>query len=110
MRWNVRLFVDDAWSDLRDVHVNQQTVVPVDFKEFVLSQVLDVNVVLHVHMFMRQNHVGVSVSITWSVKVMHFQVLPYFVFVKLKVKAAIRCNFLVDIRLKGLLFFQAKLL
>ena len=53
VRWNIALLIDDAWSNLGDVHVNHETVVGIDLKKLILSQVSGINVVLNVAMLVR---------------------------------------------------------
>jgi len=35
--WNVALFINDSWSNLSNMHINHQTVIGINFKQFVFS-------------------------------------------------------------------------
>jgi len=35
--WNIALFVNDSWSNLSNMHVNHQTVVGINFEQFVFG-------------------------------------------------------------------------
>lgn len=53
VRRNIALLINDAWSNLSDVHVNHEAIVGINLKKLVLSQVFGINVVLNVAMLVR---------------------------------------------------------
>ena len=78
--------MDDAWSNLGDMHINHEAVVAVDLIKLILSQRGGVDVFLDVNMLERQNHVGVSELVAWSIHVEHLDVLVNLVFVHTEVE------------------------
>lgn len=75
VRRNVADFVDNAWSNLGDVHINQEAVVGVDLKKLVLGKVFGVNILLDITYLMGQDDVRVSGVVSWSLEIVDFQVL-----------------------------------
>lgn len=75
MRRDVAYLINHTWSHLSDVHVDQKTVVSVDFKQLVFGQVFSLEVVLDIAMLVRQDHVRVSIFVAWGFKVINFQIL-----------------------------------
>ena len=75
VRWNVANFVDNSWSNLGDVHINQEAVVGVDLKKLVLGKVFGVNILLDIAYLMGQDDVRVSGVVSWSLEIVDFQVL-----------------------------------
>lgn len=53
LRRNITHLVEVLWSDLRDVQIDHMTVVSVDLVEFVFREVLSVQIVLDVDVFVR---------------------------------------------------------
>jgi hypothetical protein len=94
---DVRLLINDAWSNLSDVHVDQQTVVTVDFIKFVLIEISGVDIVLDVHMLVWKDDIRVSVRISRCVSVVDSEVFIHFIFVKLEIIVAIGNNFIEDV-------------
>lgn len=75
MRRDVAYLINHAWSHLSDVHVDQKTVVSVDFKQFVFGQVFRLEVVLDIAVLVRKDYVRVSIFVAWSFEVIYFQIL-----------------------------------
>ena len=76
---DVRLIVNDPWSNLGNMHVYQQAVVGVDFEEFILSQTLGLNVMLNVNMLVRKNYIWMSKLVSWGFDVKHSYVFVHLV-------------------------------
>jgi hypothetical protein len=57
------------------------TIVSIYFKEFFISEVFMVDIVLNVDMFMREHDRRVSMFVAWSLEVVNLDVLVLFVFV-----------------------------
>lgn len=68
-------------SDLRNVEVNQITIVAIEFKKFVALKSCGVDVVLNVNVLMGQNVLGLSVLVSGCLNIMDLEVILFFCFV-----------------------------
>jgi len=107
---DVALLLNHAGPDLGDVHVDHKAVVAIDLEQFVLGQILGVDVVLDVHMFVGQDYVRVSERVTWGLNVEYLEVLVHLLLVHLEVVITPRSNLAKSVRCQGLGLLLGKLL
>ena len=75
MWWDVADLVDDAWSNLSDVHIDEKTVVGVDLSELVFGQVSGVEVVLDIAVLVWKDDVWMSELVSWGFEIVDLEVL-----------------------------------
>ena len=66
--------IDLTWSDLSNVHVNHVRVEAVDIEHLILVVAVNVDGVLHVEVFVGQDHVWMAVLVARSTHVVNFQI------------------------------------
>ena len=109
VRRHVALFLNDAGTDLSDMHVDHETIVSVDFEKLIVSEILGIKEVLDIHMLVWQNNVRVSVLVSRSLQVEHAEVFVLLVLVNTKEEVALGGNLLESVTFEGLLLFSRKL-
>lgn len=82
--WDVALFNEVLRSDLSNVHVNQVSVMTVDFHHLILVVTIHVNIVIWRDMLMRKNNLWLSVLVSWSIHVCKMHVASFFLLINLK--------------------------
>lgn len=100
VRWDVGGLINHARSDLSNVHIDHQAVVPINFKELVFVQGLGLDEALDVDIFMRQDDVCVSVLVTWGSHVVDSKVLVDFLFIIFEKIVALGGDLIVGISSK----------
>ena len=103
-------FIDLAWSDLSDVHIDHETVVAIDLHELFLVQVFGVKVVLNINMLVGKNDIRVSKLVAWRLNVGHSNVLVDFVGIEAEVKVGVGGDLVESISLECKLVVLAHLL
>jgi hypothetical protein len=94
---NIALFLKHARSNLGDVHIDKQRIVGVDFKQLIFCQCLSIDPVLNVHVFVWQNHIGVSVLVSWGLEVVHLKILVKFSLIYFEVEVTLGGNLIVSL-------------
>jgi hypothetical protein len=107
--WNVANFVINAWSHLSNVHIDQETIVSVDFEKLVLSEVLGIKVVLNITMLVRKDYIRVLKFVSWSFEIVDLKILRLLVLIKTEIVVALSSYLIISISLKSNLFFLCKL-
>lgn len=79
--WDVADFLDDSWSNLGDMHIDEKTVVSINFNKFFLIQIFGIDIVLNITVLMWQNNIWVSVFVTWSLKIVDLKVFTSLSFI-----------------------------
>lgn len=107
--WNVANFVINAWSHLSNVHIDQETIVSVDFEKLVFSEVLGIKVVLNITMLVRKDYIRVLKFVSWSFEIVDLKILRLLVLIKTEIVVALSSYLIISISLKSNLFFLCKL-
>ena len=71
MWWDVAHFINNSWSNLSDMHIDQKTVVSVDLEKLIFCEIFGVNVVLDIAVLMREDDVWVSEFVSWSFEIIN---------------------------------------
>lgn len=93
--WNITNLIQIIRTNLGDVHVNQVTIVSINFQKLVSSEILYINIVLHTDMFMGKNHLWLAMLVAWSLHVIHFQILVFLILINGKEVVLLVDDFLV---------------
>jgi hypothetical protein len=64
--WDVALGIKVVRSDLSNVHINQVGVMSVDVHHLFLVVTVNIDWVLHIEDFVRENHIWVAMLVSWS--------------------------------------------
>ena len=92
---DIALLLEVLGADLRDVHVNQVGVVPVDFHHLVGVLPIDVDVVLGADVLVRQDHLGLAVLVPWRIHVSNLEVTSLLLLIDLKEEVFLGDDFLI---------------
>ena len=98
----------NARSDCGDVHVDQERIISINLIKFVLSEVLGVDIVLNIHVFVGKDHVGGVSGVAGSLEVVDLQILILFLRVEVEEKAAVAHDLGIGIGGQGGLLFLAQ--
>jgi len=107
--WHVAHFLDNTWSHLGDMHIDEKTVVSVNLNELFLAQILGVHIVLNIAVLMWQNNIWVSIFVTWCLEIVDLKVFSSLSFVDRKIEIGFGCNLGVGVALKTGLLLTRKL-
>jgi hypothetical protein len=105
VRRNVANFVNNTRSNLGNMHIDQKTIVSVDFEKFVVCEVFSINIVLNITMLVRKDYIWVLKFVTWSFEIVDLKVLRFLILIKTEVVVALSGYLIISIGLKGNLFF-----
>ena len=108
--WNVARLINNTRSNLSDVHIDQKTVISINFEQFVFSQFFGVQIMLDVTVLVGKDHVWMSVLVSWSFKIVDLKVLALFVFINAKVEITFGSNLGISVLLESLHFFLGELI
>ena len=99
--WNIRNFINHSRSNLRNMHINHQTIVAINFHQLVLAQIFRVDVVLNISVLVRENHIWMAIFVSRRRNVVALNIFPNFVFVEIEVKIAISRHLIKSVAFKG---------
>jgi len=79
--WDIAHFLDDSWSHLGDMHIDEETVVSINFNKLVLAQIFGIDVILNITVLMWQNNIWVSIFVSWCLKIVDLKVFSSLSFI-----------------------------
>ena len=95
--WDVRLFLNDSWTNLSDMHVNHETVVCINFNQLFFGEISSVDVILNITMFVRQNNIRMTELVSWCLEINNSKILVFLVFIDTEVVITFGCDFSVSV-------------
>lgn len=87
--WNIALLVKVFWPNLGDVHVNQVGIMTVDLQQLFLVVTVNINWMKVRNVLMGKDILRFSVRVTWSIKVVKFQVLLLLLLINTEVEVLV---------------------
>lgn len=109
MWWNVADFINNTWSNLSNMHIDQKTIVSVDLEKLIFREIFSIDVVLNIAVLMRQDDVWVSEFVSWGFEIINLKVLLLFVLIETEVEVALGSYLGIGISLKSNFLFLCKL-
>jgi hypothetical protein len=82
--WDVALGIKVVRSDLSNVHINQVGVMSIDVHHLFLVVTVNIDWVLHIEDFVRENHIWVTMLVSWSFHVKELQVPLFLLLINLE--------------------------
>ena len=79
--WDIADFLDNTWSDLGDMHIDEKTVVSINLDKLFLAQIFGIHIILNITMLMWQDNIWVSIFVTWCLKIVDLKVFASLGFI-----------------------------
>ena len=94
---DVALLIQIIWSYLREVEINHVGVVTIDVHQLILVLTININRMLNVEMFVRQNNLWVAVLVTRGSHVKHLQIPLFLLLIDRKEEVFLGNHFIVSL-------------
>jgi hypothetical protein len=108
--WDIASLINNSRSNLSDVHIDQKTVISINFEQFIFSQFLGVHIMLDITVLVGKDHIWMSVLVSWSLKIVDLKVLALFGLINAKVEITFGSNLGICVLLESLHFFLRELI
>ena len=75
MWWDVADFINNTWSNLSNMHIDQKTIVSVDLEKLFFGEIFSFHIVLNIAVLMRQDNVWMSEFVSRGFEIINLKIL-----------------------------------